>query len=1125
MHDSDRAYYQHCKINGKKTIQSREEIIFQSGLHIVHGINAYGYNISSLKITRIPLTMRGESNNVTILCLEQFFFEFMESYRINISNIIFRNCVAHSSNNYTLVFNKLAGNVLLNCIQINNSFGAGISVYVMGYIISGFEVQVNLTNSMISTSKNAIYVDDHFLRLDATIAVYIDNTYFLQSCLTFYHMDRNGVRFDYNVVLKNISVENSICWSALSFRGSNDVKINLILQDVRITNNRSPILMYVNKTSLVRMTGCNSFRDNRGVMYLTDSLLLISQANVDFTNNVILTSHGVPILIKKSQVVFENSFVTFESNKGVHCGGMIAKLKSQLTFKDNTTVSFKDNSGENGGALSLSDESFISFTSSNHTLVKFQYNKAKRGGAIFVEDSGYINTFNRSLIKSLFKLMDGTSDNRNIKIQFTQNSAQIGGNDIYGGWVDFTVDNFGAITYNTVISTILMSASNHISSDPVRACLCTNGVINCTISTHEMEIFGHAFNLSIVAVGQRLTPVIEFVEATLEDRLDINNHDDRKIKDDHKLQIVQKNCTTLQYTILFPSNEETVIVSPIRKEYSPRFDSTLLHQFSRYDLLFKQLSIHLKIRSCPLGYTLHKPDGICICLLSIISLGLECDIDYKIRRRKRQWVGTDELHSIANEHPAIVAHQYCPYDYCRSDDDSLLIRLEDPDELCAFNRTGVLCGSCKTNLSRVFGSTRCKRCSNYMLLVLTPIFLLSGLLLVIFLTLLNLTVSIGTINGLTFYANVIRAQHTTFFTTKASNSFLSLFIAWLNLDQGIEMCFYDGLDDYINTWFQFLFPLYIWLIAAALIVSSHYSIRISKLIGNNAVPVLATLFLISYTKVLRSAIDVISFTIIKYPDGYKKRVWLIDGNIEFLKGKHIPLFLVTVLFVLLSLPYTLILLTIQLIYKISHYRIMSWVQRLKPIIDAYTGPYKSSHRYWTGLLLVARIILLVTFSVHQENNLHINLIAITTTSVLLLCWISSFGWVYEKPVNNYLEAVFLANIGITSAATSFNLINKIESPLAINISVGLTFAILAFIVLYHVQRQLLLTKPGLKLKTRFLTAISMTEYPEDDSKKRESSLSLVNNRRRKITSTVMQPFNKTYKSYNSDELKESLLSF
>ena len=97
----------------------------------------------------------------------------------------------------------------------------------------------------------------------------------------------------------------------------------------------------------------------------------------------------------------------------------------------------------------------------------------------------------------------------------------------------------------------------------------------------------------------------------------------------------------------------------------------------------------------------------------------------------------------------------------------------------------------------------------------------------------------------------------------------------------------------MEAWLQFCFPLYIWLLVTAIIVFSHYSTFISKLIGENAVQVLATLFLLSYTKFLRHVIDVFSFTTITYPDGYTKTVWLYDGNVDFLKGKYIPLFIAT----------------------------------------------------------------------------------------------------------------------------------------------------------------------------------------------------------------------------------------
>ena len=56
---------------------------------------------------------------------------------------------------------------------------------------------------------------------------------------------------------------------------------------------------------------------------------------------------------------------------------------------------------------------------------------------------------------------------------------------------------------------------------------------------------------------------------------------------------------------------------------------------------------------------------------------------------------------------------------------------------------------------------------------------------------LNLTVSIGTINGLIFYASIVKTSESTgIFFPNGSISVLSQFIAWLNLDLGIETCFY-----------------------------------------------------------------------------------------------------------------------------------------------------------------------------------------------------------------------------------------------------------------------------------------------------------------------------------------------
>ena len=102
------------------------------------------------------------------------------------------------------------------------------------------------------------------------------------------------------------------------------------------------------------------------------------------------------------------------------------------------------------------------------------------------------------------------------------------------------------------------------------------------------------------------------------------------------------------------------------------------------------------------------------------------------------------------------------------------------------------------------------------------------------------------LNLLIFYANIVRASQAVFFPPGISSSFLSTFIAWLNLDLGIETCFYDGLDAYAKTWLQFVFPIYIWLMVIIIITASHYSTRVSRVIPNNALHAGACYFIFAF---------------------------------------------------------------------------------------------------------------------------------------------------------------------------------------------------------------------------------------------------------------------------------------
>ena len=361
-------------------------------------------------------------------------------------------------------------------------------------------------------------------------------------------------------------------------------------------------------------------------------------------------------------------------------------------------------------------------------------------------------------------------------------------------------------------------------------------------------------------------------------------------------------------------------------------------------------------------------------------------------------------------------------------------------------------------LSLVLGSSKCLQCSNIWILLLIP-FALAGIALILLLLIFKLTVAAGTINGLIFYANIVAINRSIFFPPNETTNILTVFIAWLNLDLGIETCFIDGMDEYAKTWLQFVFPLYVWSLVGLIIVGSEYSSRVTRVFGSNPVAVLATLFLLSYMKLLRTIIAVLYFTFLDYPDEVRVAVWQYDGNIQFIYGKHIALFLVALLaFLVLFLPYTILLTVGQCLQAKSNRRFFYWINkpRIKPFLDAYQAPNRDQHRYWTGLMLCLRCVLftvLVLLSLVSADPSH-NLLAIQAVVIGLITLTRFTGLIYKKLYLDVIEASFILNLGILAAATYSVRLAETESQAAVTYtSVSVAFATFVVVLTYHAYQQ------------------------------------------------------------------------
>ena len=446
-------------------------------------------------------------------------------------------------------------------------------------------------------------------------------------------------------------------------------------------------------------------------------------------------------------------------------------------------------------------------------------------------------------------------------------------------------------------------------------------------------------------------------------------------KNSELVQLIHNYCTKLQFTI------------QNAKEWCELF---LLYSPTDAAIFY------VKFLPCPAGFSLNKLEGYCQCDSLLTSTNIisitSCDInDQTILHPGNSWIRITANYTFQ-------VSSYCPFHYCLPY--SSYLNLSNPNSQCQFNRAGLLCGQCKNGLSTVFGTSRCKHCSNAFLSVIVAI-ALAGIMLVFSLFAFNLTVADGTINAFILYINIVSINSFIIFThqqTAAAHVLISL----ANLDLGFEICFYNGMNDYSKIWLQLAFPVYLIVIAMLLIITSRYSNKIQRLTARRALAVLGTLFLLSYTKILRTVSKVLFFysIITDLPSNKTTIVWSIDANVPLFGAKFTALFTAClILLLIIIIPFNVVLTFTRIL---SRHRMINY---FKPLLDAYQGPYKNRYYFWPGLQLLIRAIFFGLSALDKNINLAIGL-------VLLAAMLGIHGYVrpFKSSFKNIQELVFIFNL-------------------------------------------------------------------------------------------------------------------
>ena len=842
-------------------------------------------------------------------------------------------------------------------------------------------------------------------------------------------------------------------------------------------------------SSSINVTVSKNFATYGGAVFCNFGRLYITN-DVIMANNIAILNGGAVYLSDSELICKNGGTLTLERNTAINQGGGLFSSNSSLiinsTVVTSSSVSFLQNHGMEGGGLYLCKGSviyIINFHMSNGSAMYFNNNTATFGSDLFIADGttgdGATHNITDFVSQCFIQVSQAHKMLQNVSFDYTTNAAvfftlnhansesQL--NVIKTHFVKCRVNEQPAINESDHLKAISNLQDMNIGSLLRSLCFCRYGLPDCSYIPPPVEVVQNHIDVEIAIVDQ-------FNHAYSDDiKIEVNSTKGTLSKE-QGVQQTNTSCTKFEFDIYSSLYDQEIIMFPTH----------VMPPYQYVKETKRKLSLHFQAcKLCPIGFQkfMENIRGCqCDCDEALIKHLLITGCNYSAQTVTKQhttaWISH---YSININSSGYLIYPYCPHNYCLPPETIIEMDLNIPNghnAQCSNNRGGLLCGSCINGSTLSLGSTHCIECDTHWPVVLVVLIIsgiVGGIILVASLLVLNLTVAVGTLNGIIFYANIVAANSRTFFP---SRHFLTIFISWINLELGIDTCLFKGMDAYWKTWIELAFPTYLIALVIIIVIVSEKSMRFSILIGKkNPVATLDTLVLLSYVKFLRVIISSYSFAILDYPDHSRRLVWLPDATVQYFSGKHIPLFITATLVLLVGVAYTSLLLSWQWLLRYQDVKCLAWIrnQHLRLFIVPYHAPYKPKHRYWTGLLLLVRIVVYIISAGTLSMDHTISIAAIGMAALILL--MLSTNRPYNKRPIEMIEVISFTNISSLCLATVFLSKGEKGQDIVACISGSITFIMFLIVLSYHILTELFFkTKFGKALKQKLGRHEDIEEY-------------------------------------------------